>query len=86
MELCKYSQHVILMVTDVNRVYGYLNMFFTSFPDIFEGLYGFSVGSVGLTYIAAGTGELMATAFSTWAGNKIYHRVCNCFNSHELGG
>lgn len=50
-------------------------MFFTTFPTIFGEHYGFDVGSVGLTYLAGGLGELSATAVGSIMGNQIYHKV-----------
>lgn len=56
-------------------VYGFLNMFFTTFPTIFGDTYGFKPGPTGLTYIGGGLGELCATALGGWVGNAVYHNV-----------
>ncbi|UKZ67528.1 uncharacterized protein TrAtP1_008685 [Trichoderma atroviride] len=56
-------------------VYGFLNMFFTTFPTIFGGIYGFQPGPTGLTYIGGGLGELCATALGGWVGNTVYHNL-----------
>ncbi|KAM0265575.1 hypothetical protein ACHAQJ_000006 [Trichoderma viride] len=51
-------------------VYGFLNMFFTTFPTIFGNIYGFKPGPTGLTYIGGGLGELCATALGGWLTKK----------------
>ncbi|KAK5995506.1 MFS transporter cpaT [Cladobotryum mycophilum] len=56
-------------------VYGFLNMFFTTFPTVFSDIYGFGPGPTGLTYIGGGLGELMATALAGWVGNTVYHNL-----------
>ncbi|KAK4073695.1 hypothetical protein Trihar35433_3169 [Trichoderma harzianum] len=56
-------------------VYGFLNMFFTTFPTIFGETYGFKPGPTGLTYIGGGLGELCATALGGWVGNTVYHNL-----------
>ncbi|EHK23760.1 uncharacterized protein TRIVIDRAFT_36727 [Trichoderma virens Gv29-8] len=56
-------------------VYGFLNMFFTTFPTIFGEIYGFKPGPTGLTYIGGGLGELFATALGGWVGNTVYHNL-----------
>ncbi|KAH8810826.1 major facilitator superfamily domain-containing protein [Xylogone sp. PMI_703] len=56
-------------------VYGYLNMFFTSFPSIFGEIYGFKPGATGLTYIAGGLGEITATIVGGLVGNRIYLKL-----------
>ncbi|KAF2103936.1 MFS general substrate transporter [Rhizodiscina lignyota] len=53
-------------------VYGYLNMFFTTFPSVFGDIYGFRPGPTGLTYVAGGLGELTATMVGGWLGQRIY--------------
>ncbi|KAM0466146.1 hypothetical protein ACHAPV_001099 [Trichoderma viride] len=56
-------------------IYGFLNMFFTTFPTIFGNIYGFKPGPTGLTYIGGGLGELCATALGGWLGNTVYHNL-----------
>lgn len=63
------------LTTIACSVYGFLNMFFTTFPTIFGDLYGFKPGPTGLTYIGGGLGELCATALGGWVGNTVYHNV-----------
>ncbi|KAK4072685.1 uncharacterized protein Triagg1_5730 [Trichoderma aggressivum f. europaeum] len=61
--------------TPQTGVYGFLNMFFTTFPTIFGEIYGFKPGPTGLTYIGGGLGELCATALGGWVGNTVYHNL-----------
>jgi hypothetical protein len=45
-------------------VYGYLYLLFTTFPRVFQGQYGFSNGSVGLTYLGVGIGSIFGLLFT----------------------
>lgn len=40
-------------------IYGYLYLIFTAMPALFEGDYGFSTGSVGLSYLGIGVGSII---------------------------
>ncbi|KAH8646838.1 major facilitator superfamily domain-containing protein [Xylariales sp. PMI_506] len=40
-------------------IYSYLYLCFTTFPRVFQGQYGFSVGSTGLVYLGIGIGSLL---------------------------
>lgn len=44
-------------------VYGYLYLMFVTFPTVFEGTYGFSSTSVGLTYLGVGVGSIFGLIF-----------------------
>lgn len=48
----------IVLITSiyVGLVYGYTYLLFTSFSALYENIYGFSQGSVGLTYLGFGIG------------------------------
>lgn len=56
--------------------YGYLYLFFTTFPIIFEGHYGFSTGSSGLVYIGNGVGYIVSLfLFSMTSGRLVQSQV-----------
>lgn len=57
------SPIVFLMSLHMAIVYGYLYLLFTTFPRIFEGGYGFSERSVGLTYLGVGIGSFCGLTF-----------------------
>jgi sugar phosphate permease len=44
--------------------YGYFYLLFTAMPVLLEGVYGFSTGSIGLTYIGPGIGSLIGSLIS----------------------
>jgi hypothetical protein len=58
-----FSPIVFLMSLYMAIVYGYLYLMFTTFPRVFEVQYGFSVQSVGLTYLGTGVGAIVGLLF-----------------------
>lgn len=54
-----FSPIVFLLSFFVAVVYGYLYLLFTTITMVFEGQYGFSQGSVGLTYLGIGIGSII---------------------------
>jgi hypothetical protein len=52
-------------------VYGYLYLLFVTFPRIFQGQYGFSDKSIGLTYLGVGIGSLLGLAFCGAVSDRI---------------
>ncbi|KAJ5577973.1 MFS transporter cpaT [Penicillium hispanicum] len=53
------SPIVFLLSLYVGVVYGYLYLLFTTISEVFEDQYGFSQGSVGLSYLGIGIGSLI---------------------------
>ena len=53
-------------------MYGIYYLMFTTFPDLFSGIYGFSAGISGLCYIGLGIGFFAATFFGASYADKIY--------------
>ena len=51
--------------------YGILYLLFTTFTSIFEGQYGFSSGTVGLTYIGIGIGMILGMVAFGAASDRI---------------
>ncbi|KAL6414012.1 hypothetical protein AUP68_03545 [Ilyonectria robusta] len=54
-----FSPIVFLLSLYMAIVYGYLYLIFTAMPVLFEGQYGFSTGSVGLSYLGIGIGSIL---------------------------
>ena len=50
------SPIVLALSTFIAVVYGYLYLLFTTITNVFEGVYHFSAGTVGLTYLGIGLG------------------------------
>jgi multidrug resistance protein len=52
-------------------VYGYLYLLFTTFTLIFEQQYGFSSGSVGLSFLGIGIGSMLGLGIFGYSSDKI---------------
>ncbi|KAI9056554.1 multidrug resistance protein 4 [Trametes sanguinea] len=53
-------------------MYGIYYLMFAVFPDIFTGIYGFSIGVGGLAYIGLGVGFFTATLFGAYFADQVY--------------
>lgn len=62
---------VVLMTSlFVGLVYGYLYLLFTTFTLVFQQNYGFSSGSVGLTFLGIGVGSFIGLIFFAWSSDR----------------
>ncbi|KAI9809372.1 MAG: hypothetical protein M1827_006884 [Pycnora praestabilis] len=66
-----FSPIVIMLSTYMAVVYGYLYLLFTTFEIVFEQQYGFSTGTVGLTYLGIGVGMFVGLFVFGMASDKI---------------
>jgi multidrug resistance protein len=71
LKLLLTSPIVFLLSTHLALVYGLLYLLFTTFTTVFEELYGFSTGSVGLTFLGLGVGSI----FGVWIVGGYNDRV-----------
>lgn len=55
-------------------MYGFLYLLFATFPTVFQGQYGFSTGTVGLTYIGMGVGSLVGLVWGGLWSDAIYRK------------
>ncbi|KAL9109983.1 MAG: hypothetical protein Q9227_005506 [Pyrenula ochraceoflavens] len=62
-------------------VYGYMYLLFTTFPRVFQGQYGFSNSSVGLTYLGVGIGCASGLIFC----GAISDRLVKTLTTHYGG-
>ncbi|KAI0638314.1 multidrug resistance protein 4 [Trametes polyzona] len=53
-------------------MYGIYYLMFAVFPDVFTGIYGFSIGTGGLAYIGLGVGFFLATLFGAYFADEVY--------------
>jgi MFS family permease len=53
-------------------LYGMMYLLFTTFTFVFEGTYGFSQSTVGLTFIGTGVGLLLGLAVYGFTADRIY--------------
>jgi len=58
-----FSPIVLATSLYIGVVYGYLYLLFTTFTIVFEETYGFSSGTVGLTFLGLGVGSLIGLAY-----------------------
>jgi hypothetical protein len=65
------SPIVFLMSLYMAIIYGYLYLMFTTFPQVFEIQYGFSNGSVGLTYLGTGIGSFFGLVFCGAVSDRL---------------
>ncbi|KAJ3783432.1 multidrug resistance protein 4 [Lentinula aff. detonsa] len=56
-------------------MYGIYYLMFTTFPELFNVIYGFDTGTGGLVYLGLGIGFLIATMFGAKTADQIYHHL-----------
>lgn len=71
MKMLVFSPIVLALSTYVAVVYGYLYLLFTTLTEVYEGQYGFSQGSVGLTFLGIGVGSLFGVIIFGIASDRI---------------
>ncbi len=69
------SPIVFLISLYMATVYGYLYLMLTTFPRVFQIQYGFSNGSVGLTYLGTGIGSFFGLAFCGAVSDRLVVRL-----------
>lgn len=65
------SPIIFLMSLYAATIYGYLYLMFMTFPRVFQGQYGFSNVSVGLTYLGAGIGCFIGLALCGAVSDRL---------------
>lgn len=66
-----FSPIVLILSTFVAIVYGYLYLLFTTISEVYETKYGFTQGTVGLTYIGIGLGGFAGVIIFGLASDRI---------------
>lgn len=66
---------VLIMAVYMALIYGTLYLLFTTFPEVYQHDYGFSVGVTGLTYMGIGIGFILAILFGIPQIDKQYRRL-----------
>jgi hypothetical protein len=72
MKLLFLSPIVSLLSLHLSMVYGYLYLLFTTVNLVFQGLYGFSTGAVGLTFLGLGVGCIAGVVIIGGLSDKVY--------------
>ncbi|KAK0482188.1 multidrug resistance protein 4 [Armillaria novae-zelandiae] len=62
-------------------MYGIYYLMFTTFPTVFNEIYGFNIGVGGLVYLGIGIGFLTASAFGAKTADQIYHYLAKRDNN-----
>ncbi|GLA46418.1 hypothetical protein AnigIFM63604_009891 [Aspergillus niger] len=68
--ICK-SPIVLLLSVYMAFVYGLLYLFFTTITSVFEGVYGFSTGLAGLSYLGIGVGFFIGMAAVAMTSDRM---------------
>lgn len=63
-------------------IYGIFYSFFEAFPLVYEGMYGFNLGELGLTFLSVTVGVVLSLAWYWW---YIYYIVEPSIRAHGLG-
>jgi DHA1 family multidrug resistance protein-like MFS transporter len=63
-------------------IYGIFYSFFEAFPLVYEGMYGFNLGELGLTFLSVTIGVVLSLAWYWW---YIYYVVEPSIRAHGLG-
>jgi multidrug resistance protein len=70
-----FSPTILIFSIYMAIVYGYLYLLFTTLTLVFESIYHFSQGSIGLTYLGIGIGSLMGLAIFGSISDKLSKRL-----------
>lgn len=74
MKLLFLSPIVLALSVFTALGYGYLCLLFMTFSDVFGGRYGFSTGTVGLTFLGLGIGSLVGLGTVGVVSDSVFHR------------
>jgi hypothetical protein len=74
LKLLTYSPIVFILSTYGAIVYGYLYLLFTTIPSVYEEVYRFSQGSIGLAYLGIGIGMLIGLLVFGTTTNAIMRK------------
>lgn len=70
-----FSPTILIFSTYMAIVYGYLYLLFTTFTLVYEDIYHFSQGSVGLTFLGVGIGSLLGLGVFGSLSDKLAKRM-----------
>ncbi|KUL83113.1 hypothetical protein ZTR_11012 [Talaromyces verruculosus] len=75
LKLLLFSPIVLLLSTFMATVYGYLYLLFTTFGIVFEGEYGFGLGTSGLAFLGIGIGNFIGLGVFGLMSDRILKRL-----------
>lgn len=71
LQMLTQSLIIFLMALYAAVIYGLLYLLFTTFTFVFEGAYGFTSGTVGLTYLGIGVGMFFGMGFMGVMSDRV---------------
>lgn len=74
-KILMFSPVVLLLSIYSAITYGYLYLFVTTFPTVFQQQYGFTTGQTGLTYLGLGVGTFSGLVISGKTMDPLYRRL-----------
>jgi multidrug resistance protein len=75
MRMLTASPIVALLSVYTAIIFGYLYIFITTFATVFQGQYGFSTGTSGLTYLGLGAGSIIGVVVVGATSDKLYQKL-----------
>jgi multidrug resistance protein len=78
-----FSPIVLLLSLYMALIFGYLYLFLTTFPTVFQEQYGFSTGVTGLSYLGVGTGSFFGLIIAGKTSDPLYARLKA--KNHDVG-
>jgi len=69
------SPIVLLLSLYMALIFGYLYLFLTTFPTVFQEQYGFSTGVTGLSYLGVGIGSFVGLVIAGKSSDPLYVRL-----------
>ena len=75
-----FSPITLLLAMYSAVLFGYLYLFVTTFPIVFQEYYHFSTGTTGLTYLGLGVGNFAGLLFIGKTSDPIYRRLTEKHN------
>ena len=77
MKMLIFSPIILALSIFVAVIYAYLYILFTTFAVVFQGQYGFSTGTVGLTYLGLGIGLIVGMALFGSVSDRLVKKLAN---------
>lgn len=75
MKLLIFSPIVLSLALALGIIFGYVYLLFTTFPTVFEELYGWSEGSIGLAYLGSGIGFFTGLILVGTTNDRLVDRL-----------
>jgi predicted MFS family arabinose efflux permease len=74
-KLLIFSPIVLLISLYTGIIFGLIFLLFTTFPSVFQGVYGFDAGTSGLAYLGLGLGMFLSLILFSILSDKLLGRT-----------